>query len=127
MMLTGCASTALFVVNSMARLGDYSVQKDIVYGKDKLNRLDVYQPADKSKAVIIFFYGGCWGACQTLPKIHYRFIAQTLTQMGYTVVIPDYRLYPEVKFLQIMDDAVNVVSWVDQHLQNDAKVSKRSS
>ena len=114
--LTGCSTSALYLVNTIARAGDYSVEYDISYATDKVNKLDLYKPDQALRGTIIFFYGGCWGACQTLPKQHYRFIAQTLTRKGYSVVIPDYRLYPQVNFQQIMADATAVVQWTSQAL-----------
>ena len=115
--LVACTDSALYLVNSIARFGDYSVSTDIAYGQHELNRLDLYKPQKQAKGVVVFFYGGCWGGCETLPKNHYRFVAQTLTDLGYAVVIPDYRLFPEVKFLSIMDDASSVVQWVSENHQ----------
>ena len=113
-----CSDSALYLVNSIARLGDFTVTEDIVYGPHSQNKLDLYKPVDKEKGTVIFFYGGCWGGCETLPKDNYRFVAQTLTDLGYAVVIPDYRLYPKVKFLSIMDDAKLVFQWVSQNHRN---------
>ena len=122
--LAGCSASALFLVNSIARVGDYSVQQDISYAPETVNKLDLYKPDQTSRGTIIFFYGGCWGACQTLPKQHYRFIAQTMAQNGYSVVIPDYRLYPQVKFQQIMADATAVVEWTKQTLLSADNTSR---
>ena len=113
--LAACTDSVLYLANSIARLGDYTVTRDIAYGSRPANKLDLYQPVDKARGTIIFFYGGCWGACQTLPKDHYRFVAQTLTRLGYAVAIPDYRLYPDVKFLSIMDDARQAFKWISEN------------
>ena len=115
--LSACKNSALFFVNSLARLGDYTVESDISYGPQALNKLDLYRPDEKAKGIIIFFYGGCWGACQTYPKTKYRFVAETLINLGYAVVIPDYRLYPDVKFLDIMLDAKLAFKWVTDNIQ----------
>lgn len=114
--LTACVDSTLYLVNSIARIGEYNVTRDIEYGPHDENRLDFYRPANvKARGTIIFFYGGCWGACETLPKDDYRFVAQTLTNLGFAVAIPDYRLYPDVKFLAIMDDASMAFQWVSDH------------
>ncbi|MEQ1636552.1 MAG: alpha/beta hydrolase [Methylococcales bacterium] len=116
--LLGCMQAKLFLINGLARWDDYTLIPDIAYGGQALNHLDLYlPPADKSKHVtVIFFYGGCWGGCELLPKQHYRFVAQALTAQGYTVVIPDYRHHPEVKFAVIMEDAAKIVLWADKHI-----------
>ncbi len=116
--LAGCTGSTLLAVNTLARFDDYTVIEDVAYGVHDLNRLNIYLPAPKqaSRATVVFFYGGCWGGCETINKENYRFVAQALTAHGYTVVIADYRRYPEVKFAQIMADASQSVTWVRAHI-----------
>ena len=116
--LAGCARSTLFAINVLASLDDFTVIEDIAYGKHALNRLDIYLPARKqvSRATVVFFYGGCWGGYTTINKENYRFVAQALTAHGYTVVIADYRRYPEVRFAQIMADVSQSVTWVKAHI-----------
>ena len=116
--LSACTNSALYFVNSLARIGDYTLESDISYGTHGLNKLDVYRPDEKARGIIIFFYGGCWGACETYPKSSYRFVAESLINLGYAVVIPDYRLYPDVKFLDIMYDAKLAFKWVTENYQD---------
>ncbi|MDQ7075896.1 MAG: alpha/beta hydrolase [Gammaproteobacteria bacterium] len=111
-LLSACSNSALLVANTLARFDSYSLTVDQNYGIHAANKLDVYQPKEKAKGTIVFFYGGCWGACSTFAKDHYRFVAQALTTQGYRVVIPDYRHYPEVGFAEIMYDSANAVRWV---------------
>lgn len=116
--LAGCASSTLFMLNALARFDDYTVIEDVAYGNHALNRLNIYLPARKqaSRATVVFFYGGCWGGCETINKENYRFVAQALTGYGYTVVIADYRRHPEVKFSGIMADVGQSVIWVRAHI-----------
>jgi len=114
--LTACSSTALMVANTLARFDDYTLTANQPYGPHTLNRLDIYQPGEQAKGTVIFFYGGCWGACTTYTRGSYGFVAQALTSRGYVVVIPDYRLYPEVLFPQIMEDSTAVVAWVRNNI-----------
>ncbi len=113
---TACNHPGLVVVNSLASFDNYTAVENIAYGQHPLNRLSLYLPENKSKATIIFFYGGCWGGCETLNKEEYLFVAQALTAKGFTVVIPDYRRHPEVKFAVIMHDAAYAVQWVKDHI-----------
>ncbi len=117
LLLTGCTSLQLGYVNLAARFADYQHIADLVYDEQSQQHLDVYlasQPKP-SQALIVFFYGGCWGACQPLEKEYYRFLAEALTSAGYAVVISDYRLYPNVKFADIMHDAVSTVKFAINH------------
>lgn len=104
------------LINTLARFDDYALTSGESYGTHSLNKLDVYQPEEKAKGTVIFFYGGCWGACITYTRENYRFVAQALTSQGYLVVIPDYRRYPDALFPQIMEDSAAVVAWVDDNI-----------
>jgi acetyl esterase/lipase len=116
--LISCTSSELFLVNNLVRLDDYKVIKNLKYGTNQANLLDLYRPAQPSKnfASIVFYYGGCWGGCETLPKEDYAFIAQTLTTLGYAVIIPNYRHYPEVKFDSMMTDTAEAFEWSHTHI-----------
>lgn len=117
LLLTGCTGTRLLVANGIARGGDYRLSADLAYGDDPRQRLDIYLPEQPlpARPTLIFVPGGCWGACETYPKEDYRFVADAFTAQGYAVVIPDYRLYPAVKFATIIGDVRDAVEWVVRH------------
>ncbi len=122
--LTACTSSSLLLVNTLAAFDDYQVYENLVYGKNELNRLDIYTPRDQAVdratklPVVIFFYGGCWGGCQTWNKENYAFVAQALTSQGYISVLTDYRRYPQVTFPAIIDDARRSVEWVKANIRH---------
>ena len=58
--------------------------------------------------VLVFFYGGGWTSGS---KETYRFVGAALAARGVLVVIPDYRLYPAVRFPAFMNDAAAAVGW----------------
>lgn len=124
LLVTGCTQSALFLVNGLARFDDYSVISDISYGSSELNRLDIYIPGQveemrqTNRPVIVFFYGGCWGGCETGFKEDYLFVAQAFTNQDYVAVIADYRRYPEVRFPEIIDDARQATEWVKKNIEN---------
>lgn len=92
----------------------YRAYLDIVYQQNTGNALDVYVPAQKpSRAVVVFFYGGSW---ESGRREDYRFVAEALTAQGYSVVVPDYRKYPEVVFPTFVEDAAAAVAWVHLHI-----------
>ena len=122
MIIAGCTESKLFFVNSLASIGDYTLHRDLQYSDGEDQRLDIYTPSEEDITenyrlpVIVFFYGGCWGACSDLGKDDYRFIAQTLVEKGNVVVVVDYRKYPAVLFPEIMNDATRSVEWVSQNI-----------
>lgn len=89
--------------------------ENVPYGGDARQRLDVYPLHGQRTAapVIIFLYGGRW---QHGSKREYRILGQALTQRGFVAVIPDYRLYPEVRFPGWVDDAADAVRWVSRNI-----------
>ena len=84
--------------------------RDIPYADGERRSLDVYRPSDgRSAPVLVFFYGGSW---QMGSKDIYVFLATTLASHGYVVVVPDYRVYPEVKFPAFLQDGAQAIRWV---------------
>ena len=124
---SACASLSFLAANIPASFGAYQRTADIAYGSDKRQRLDVYVPKQEGTAeqqgvaasgaarpVVIFWYGGSW---QMGSKSEYKFVGAALAERGFVTVLPDYRLYPQVKFPDFLDDAAKAVVWVQQHAQ----------
>jgi acetyl esterase/lipase len=88
---------------------------NIAFGAGARDLLDVYQPSrprGAARPVIVFWHGGGW---VDGSKGFYRFVGAALAQLGYVTVLPNYRVYPEVRFPAFMDDAARAVLWVQQH------------
>ena len=110
----------LGLINTLARSGRYQRRSDICYGDKSRNKLDYYLlKGDPNRPTVLFFYGGNW---RSGAKEDYRFVADTLVNHGYNVVIPDYRLYPLVRFAQIQEDAIDATRWVVQHIPGDQPI-----
>lgn len=101
-------------LNGTVRRHTDSAVRDVPYGGLARQRLDVYRPSDGSTpaAVVVFFYGGSW---QGGERSDYLFVADALASKGFVTVIPDYRVYPEVKFPAFVEDAARAVRWVRDH------------
>jgi len=81
----------------------YRVERDISYGGEKRQRLDLYVP-DGFQApapAVLFLYGGGFIAGR---KSEYRVVGQALTSAGIIVGIADYGLYPEFRFPTFVED-----------------------
>jgi len=107
-LLSGCALPALDLITPRA---GYERSVGLSYGEDPRQTLDVYLPVEPRDGAptVVFFYGGSW---QEGYKDGYRFLAQALTDIGYRVVVPDYRLYPQVRFPAFVEDGAAAVGWV---------------
>lgn len=116
------ACSALQIISQTSPSAHYEKIADIRYGQSDRQFLDYYQPTelDASKPTIVFFYGGGWRSGE---RQKYEFVASALTQAGFRVVIPDYRLYPEVRFPTFMKDAAKAVAWTQTYLEEQGERS----
>jgi acetyl esterase/lipase len=96
----------LLAINAMARSADYQIEEH-EYGRHERQKLDWYLLSPAAPTVI-FFYSGSWRSGE---KRDFRFVADTLCMMGYNVVVPDYRLFPEHRFADILVDASTAVDY----------------
>lgn len=114
LLLSACSITGIF--NAIIPTGELNKTADISYGQFPRNKLDVYTPKNgdtKPKPVVVFYYGGSWDSG---GKEDYLFVAEALTSRGFVAVLPDYRLYPEVKFPDFMDDAAQAFVWTKANI-----------
>ncbi|MDX1609274.1 MAG: alpha/beta hydrolase [Halofilum sp. (in: g-proteobacteria)] len=112
--LAGCSAVDL--LNVAAPVADTRTADEIAYGAGERRRLDVYgPPADAARPapVVVFFYGGRWSRGE---RADYAFVGATLAAHGLVVVIPDYRLYPEVRFPAFVEDGAAAVRWTRDHI-----------
>ena len=117
-LLTLNACSPVTVLNAMVPESGYQRDTDLPYGELPRQRLDIYRPAQFSEGklpTVIFFYGGGWEAGE---KANYKFVAEALTSQGMMVVIPDYRVFPEVVFPAFVEDAAKAVAWTKDHIAN---------
>ncbi len=108
------------LLNGADRLtgGGFGVERageGIAYGTHG-QRLDIWRPSARSKGarpVVIFFYGGAW---RTGSRQVYAFVGRALAQMGFVVVIFDYRKAPKSTFPAFMEDAAQALAWTHRHI-----------
>ena len=126
MLVTSSACSPIKVLNAIVPDSGYKLKPDVAYGVLPRQKLDIYLPNTHSKntgsaklssdaalKVIVFFYGGSWDSGE---KADYKFAAEALVSQGHIVVIPDYRVYPEVLFPEFMVDPVSVAKWVKTNI-----------
>jgi acetyl esterase/lipase len=90
------------------------VSHSIAYAAHSRQRLDICRPAGVAAApVVVFFYGGAW---RSGNKGLYRYVAKALARRGYVAVVPDYRIYPEARYPDFLDDAAAAVRWVKDNI-----------
>ena len=90
--------------------------RDVAYGEDPRQRLDVYTPEGGGTGlpVMVFFYGGGWNSGS---RNDYAWVGHSLAAQGYVVVVPDYRLAPSHPYPDFVQDGAQAVRWAYDHAQ----------
>ena len=90
------------------------VARIVPFGDHPRQTLDIYAPrgGTKTAPVLIFFYGGGWNSGR---RQDYRFAAKALAAQGFLTIVPDYRVYPEVRYPKFLVDGALAVRWAQDH------------
>ncbi|ABC22797.1 carboxylesterase family protein [Rhodospirillum rubrum ATCC 11170] len=114
------AACTVGTLNAIIPSDGYRSQTNVAYGPDPRQRLDVHVPVAAAPAdgrpVAVWIYGGSW---QSGARGDYAFIADTLAALGWITVIPDYRLFPEVRFPAFVEDTAQAVAWTRSEQARD--------
>ena len=92
----------------------HQFESGIAYGNQPRQQLDVYQPStgklpgEGRAPLVVFFYGGSWSSGQ---RADYKFVGEALATRGAVVVIPDYRLSPQVTYPTFLRDGAQALRW----------------
>jgi len=98
------------LLNATVSDADIAETRDVRYALGDRHTLDIYRPSFTGGGLplVVFFYGGGWNSGN---KATYAFVGRPLARRGAVVVIPDYRLYPAVRFPSFLDDNAAAVAW----------------
>lgn len=107
--LAACAPTA--TLNALAARDTHTRTDALPYGPHPRHRMDLYRPAGTAPPggwpLVVFFYGGSWNQGE---RADYRFVGEALASRGVMVLVPDYRLYPEVRYPDFLVDSARAVA-----------------
>jgi acetyl esterase/lipase len=114
-MLAGLsACSPVTVLNALAPKAGITGSDDVRYGLSDRNGLDIYAPSSRRPVpVVVFIYGGGW---KQGDKSQYRFVAAALAARGFLTVVPNYRLFPEVRFPTFLRDNATAVAWTKANI-----------
>ncbi|MGD0107153.1 MAG: alpha/beta hydrolase [Rhodopila sp.] len=115
-LLSACSPAA--VLNALAPKAGITATYNVRYAPGERHELDIYAPDDAadgkgSAPVVVFIYGGGW---KDGDKDQYRFVAAALAARGFLTVVPDYRLFPEVRFPAFLQDNAAAVAWTKANI-----------
>ena len=110
---TATAGIGSFMLNNAIKITHpIESEKNVSYGSQTWQSLNVY-PKQQASPVVIFIYGGGWSKGS---KEQYHFVADALVRLGYVVVIPDYIKYPDGKFPSFINDIALATAWVKHNI-----------
>jgi arylformamidase len=93
---------------------DSVVKKDLAYGKEEKQKLDVYAPKDaKALPVVMYIHGGEWTKGD---KAEVSYKPKFFTENGVVFVSVNYRLSPAAKHPDHVSDVAAAVRWVKEHI-----------
>ena len=103
---------------------DYEILRDIPYQTDdsdyarERSKLDIYLPKNRRDfPVLVWFHGGAL-MYEDKSESYATRAAKRLASEGIGVVVPNYRLFPSVKYPVYIEDAASAVAWVYQNIGN---------
>jgi len=112
--LGGCSAAR--TLNAVTARASHTLQTGVAYGGLPRQRLDVYRPLGTAPAggwpVVVFFYGGSWNSGE---RGDYRFLGEALSAHGVLTLVADYRLYPEVRYPDFVEDSAQAVAFGLDH------------
>lgn len=109
----GCSPLQLLDAAAGRDAGSARAATGLAYGPHPRQTLDVYaplrpdgSPVEAGAPLAVFFYGGSW---KSGSKDDYEFVGAALAAQGFVTAVPDYRVYPEVRFPDFLDDSAKAV------------------
>ncbi|MDI3382037.1 alpha/beta hydrolase [Xenophilus aerolatus] len=112
------ACSPVRIVNGLTPNGSFSLDAGQAYGAEARQRLDIYTPKAGTsppagqRPLVVFFYGGTWSSGE---RADYKFVGEALASRGAVVVVPDYRLSPQVRYPVFVQDSALAVKWAIDH------------
>lgn len=96
------------LANALTPARGLTAELGLAYGPLPRHRFDLHRPRSLSDGapLLVFIHGGGW---RTGGREEYAFIARPLARLGCLVAVPDYRLWPEVRYPDFVDDTALAV------------------
>ena len=100
---------AKYAAWSQAARDRYQPARDLRYGENPLETLDLFVPAAKPRGTFVFLHGGYW---RGFDKDDFAFVAGPFVEQGIAVANLNYDLCPAVSMGTIVDECRRALAWV---------------
>ena len=100
---------AKYAAWSQAARDRYQPARDLRYGENPLETLDLFVPALIPRGTFVFVHGGYW---RGFDKDDFSFVAGPFLEQGIAVANVNYDLCPAVSIGTIVDECRRALAWV---------------
>lgn len=90
----------------------YSPQRNVRYGPNAGEVLDLFVPARPARGTFVFIHGGYWRA---LSKEEYSYVAGPMLAQDIACAVIDYDLAPHASVGTIVEECQRALLWVARH------------
>ncbi|MCC6196522.1 MAG: alpha/beta hydrolase [Burkholderiales bacterium] len=97
---------------SEAARATYAPKRDLRYGPNPREVLDLFLPEGAPRGIFVFLHGGYWRA---LSKDEHSFVAAPFVDQGLAVAVVGYDLCPAVRVATIVDECRRALAWIGDH------------
>jgi len=91
---------------------------DVCYNEETKQCLDIYLPDSEEFKTFVYFHGG---GIQAGDKSDVKFFCEYLANRGIAAVSVNYRMYPQAKYPEFIEDVAESVAWVFKNIGNYGK------
>lgn len=114
--LTLAACSPQNALNTVTSTRGLNVTQNVRYGPAPRNVMDVYAPQNVQNApVVLFIHGGSW---QGGDKEGHKFVGESLARAGYVTGVMNYRLAPEHRYPDYVQDAASALKVLRDRAQS---------
>lgn len=92
---------------------------DVCYSQKHNQYLDIHLPEQDAFSVFVYFHGG---GLENGDKATANHFASYLTDRGIAVVSANYRMYPDAKYPEFLEDSAEAVAWVMANMKQYGQI-----
>ncbi|MCF9033269.1 alpha/beta hydrolase [Acinetobacter nectaris] len=103
-------------LNRLTSREHFTLNADLSYGEHVRQKLDLYKAKNPrlDEPLIVFVHGGTWAHGK---KEDYLFVGESFAREGFNVAVINYRLAPEHKFPDYVNDLVIALNYLEKEKQ----------
>ncbi len=79
---------------------------NVAYGRHERQKLDLFYPAGRPEGLVVFVHGGYW---RRFDRGYWSHYARGLSETGWAVALPSYRLAPEARIQEMTIEIARAV------------------